>query len=203
MAGEWRPSSPVVLVLRLPMPDALWLAGVAAMAGVRCFEVTATESDFRETFVELQRQLPDAELGVGSLRASDEVRAAAELGAAFAVSPVAVPGGSSAAHDAGIAFIEGAATPTEVHDARRRGADIVKVFPAGALGGPRYVRDVLAPLPEVPLMPSGGVPASDVPSYLAAGAVAVGLGSSVASREELVHRHVEPVLERLNGLLLG
>jgi 2-dehydro-3-deoxyphosphogluconate aldolase / (4S)-4-hydroxy-2-oxoglutarate aldolase len=193
----------VLLVLRLPVPDAVWLAGVAADRGVRCFEVTATQPDFRVAFGELRNQLPRAELGVGSLRTTAEIQAAADLGAAFAVSPVAVEDGARAAHEAGIAFVEGAATPTEIHQADRRGADLVKLFPARALGGPSYVRDVLAPLPHVRIMASGGVAPGDARAYLEAGATAVALGTSIARPEELSRRDPEPILARLDALALA
>src|SRR4029450_4113439 len=77
----------------------------------------------------------------------------------------------------GVAAVPGALTPTEVAAAWAAGATAVKVFPVSAVGGPGYVKAVRAPLPEVPLVPTGGIGVDDIGAYLAAGAAAVGLGS--------------------------
>jgi 2-dehydro-3-deoxyphosphogluconate aldolase/(4S)-4-hydroxy-2-oxoglutarate aldolase len=119
----------------------------------------------------------------GTVRTVDQVDAAAEAGAAAIVSPAFVPAVLERAVELGLPAIPGALTPTEVEAAWQAGAAMVKLFPAG-LGGPRYVRDLLAPLGDVPLIVTGGVDASNAAAFLAAGAVAVGVGSALADPDE-------------------
>lgn len=192
----------MLLILRLPAAEAIWLAELAESRGVNVFEVTATQPDYWDAFHQLRARWPNAEVGVGSLRTADEVVAAADAGADFAVSPVAVPDGAQNAQNAGMRFIEGASTPTEIHLAHKRGADLVKVFPAHALGGPSYIRAVLAPMPDLRLMPAGNVSTSEASAYLDAGATAVAIGSSIAEPEDLLKRDSAAVLARLDDLPL-
>ena len=120
----------------------------------------------------------------GTVRTAAQVDAAVEAGAVAVVSPVFVPAVLERARELGVPAIPGALTPTEVEAAWRAGAALVKLFPA-ALGGPRYVRDLLAPLSDVPLIVTGGVDASNARAFLDAGAVAVGT-SRVDEALELV-----------------
>lgn len=195
----WRVPGPIVLVLRLGTADAEWLGELAMRAGVRCLEVTLTQDDWRQSLEVLRNAHPDAVLGVGSIREAAEIAEAATCGASFAVSAIAVPWGAQIAHEAGLGWIEGAATPTEVEAAWRRGADIVKLFPARSLGGPSYLRALRGPLPEVATMPSGGVSPEEVGAWLDAGAKAVALGSSIATPDDLAQRRSDPVTARLEA----
>jgi 2-dehydro-3-deoxyphosphogluconate aldolase/(4S)-4-hydroxy-2-oxoglutarate aldolase len=117
------------------------------------------------------------------VRTPEQVDAAAAAGAAAIVSPAFVPAVVERAHELGLPAIPGALTPTEVETAWQAGAALVKLFPGG-LGGPRYVRDVLAPLRDVPLLVTGGVNAENAAAFLAAGAVAVGVGSALDDPDE-------------------
>jgi len=195
--SNWKPSGPVVLVLRIDADDAAWLADIAFENGLRCFEVTATQPDFQEAFASIKEMHPDAQVGIGSLRSPADLHMAASLGPDYLVTPVAVSGGAKLAHEAGIGYIEGAATPTECHRAAENGADIVKVFPAASLGGISYLRDLLAPMPDLSLMPSGGVTPENAQSYLEAGASAVSIGSSLCSATDLDSRDSRNLVERL------
>jgi 2-dehydro-3-deoxyphosphogluconate aldolase/(4S)-4-hydroxy-2-oxoglutarate aldolase len=112
---------------------------------------------------------------MGTVLTADEVDRAVDAGARFVVSPSVVPEVIEAAQRHGIASYPGALTPTEIHTAWRAGATAVKLFPAGTLG-PSYLTAVRAPLPDVPLVPTGGVDVEAVGAWLDAGAVAVGLG---------------------------
>jgi 2-dehydro-3-deoxyphosphogluconate aldolase / (4S)-4-hydroxy-2-oxoglutarate aldolase len=114
----------------------------------------------------------------GTVRTVSQVDAAADAGAAAIVSPGFVPEVVARARELGLPAIPGALTPTEVEAAWQAGAALVKLFPAG-LGGPRYVRDVLAPLGDVPLLVTGGVDSTNAVAFLEAGAVAVGVGSAL------------------------
>lgn len=108
----------------------------------------------------------------GTVRTAREAEAAVEAGAAALVSPALVREVVECARRLGVPVIPGALTPTEIEAAWRAGAAMVKLFPA-RLGGPAYIRDVLAPLADVPLIATGGITAANADEFLAAGAVAV------------------------------
>jgi 2-dehydro-3-deoxyphosphogluconate aldolase/(4S)-4-hydroxy-2-oxoglutarate aldolase len=100
---------------------------------------------------------------------------AVDAGARFVVSPTVEPEVLAVTAAAGVASLPGAMTPTEVLAAWRLGASAVKLFPASAVG-PSFVRELHGPLPDVPIVPTGGISAADAAAYLEAGAVAVGIG---------------------------
>ena len=123
-------------------------------------------------------ELPgDAVLGVGTVRSAADAEAAVAAGAAYLVAPDLQPEMVAFAVERGVPVVPGGLTPTEIAAAWAAGATAVKVFPVSAVGGPAYCKAVRAPLPEVPLVPTGGVGIDDIGAYLAAGAVAVGIGS--------------------------
>lgn len=95
------------------------------------------------------------------------------------MSPVGDPAVVRAAHALGLLAVPGAGTATEILAAHRTGARMVKVFPAGALGGPEFLRRIRGPLPDIPLVPTSGPTAETMADWMAAGAVAVGVGSEV------------------------
>jgi 2-dehydro-3-deoxyphosphogluconate aldolase / (4S)-4-hydroxy-2-oxoglutarate aldolase len=114
-------------------------------------------------------------VGAGTVITADDADRAADAGADFVVTPAIVPGLRRAA-ERGLPLLAGALTPTEIVAATQAGAVAVKLFPA-SLGGPRYLRALLDPFPSAALVPVGGVDAGAARDYLAAGAVAVGVGS--------------------------
>jgi 2-dehydro-3-deoxyphosphogluconate aldolase/(4S)-4-hydroxy-2-oxoglutarate aldolase len=117
-------------------------------------------------------------IGAGTVLSADDVSRSVEAGARFVVSPGLLPDVVERATLVGVDVVPGAFTPTEILRARSLGATAVKLFPAG-VGGPPYVRSLLAPLPDVRLVPTGGVDLGDVAAYLEAGASCVGLGSAL------------------------
>ncbi|UOY00126.1 bifunctional 4-hydroxy-2-oxoglutarate aldolase/2-dehydro-3-deoxy-phosphogluconate aldolase [Blastococcus sp. PRF04-17] len=146
-------------------------------AGVRCLEITLNTPRALDVVHRLAAEArPGVEVGVGTVRRPEEVDAAADAGASFVVAPTtsAAVGERTAAR--GLGWYPGALSPTEIATAWELGATAVKVFPAGSAGGPRYLKEVRAPLDDVLLIPTGGVGVDDVPGYLQAGAVAVGMG---------------------------
>jgi 2-dehydro-3-deoxyphosphogluconate aldolase / (4S)-4-hydroxy-2-oxoglutarate aldolase len=145
-------------------------------SGIRCLEITTnTPGAFGAVAAARQRHGAGVELGVGTVLTADQVAAAAAAGATFVVSPHTDPAVGAAAAEHGLAWYPGALTPTEVLAAWGYGATAVKLFPA-SLGGPKYLRELLGPIDGVPILPTGGVTLVSVPDYLAAGAVAVGMG---------------------------
>jgi 2-dehydro-3-deoxyphosphogluconate aldolase/(4S)-4-hydroxy-2-oxoglutarate aldolase len=144
--------------------------------GIRSLELTLTTKGALEVVERLAARVPDdTDLGMGTVLTADEVDRAVDAGARFVVSPSVVPAVIEAATRHGIASYPGAFTPTEIHTAWTAGASAVKLFPGGALG-PEYLKAVRAPLPDIPLVPTGGVAVEAVGAWLDAGAVALGLG---------------------------
>jgi len=125
-----------------------------------------------------------------------EVRAIAEAGGRFAVSPHTDAAVVAAARQAGLAAIPGAATPTEVVTAWRAGASCVKVFPTKTLGGPEYIKLLRGPLPDVPLLATGGIELGAVPALFAAGVDAVGATSDMFAADWLARGDFAAVTER-------
>ena len=167
--------SGIVAILRAPTSDGFAaVADVLVGAGITALEVTLTSRGAVEAIAGLRRQLPGTvAVGAGTILTADDAKAAVDAGAAFLVSPVldkALVAGSP------VPFYPGTSTPTEMYEAYQAGAPLVKLFPAGGLG-PRFLRDVRGPLPQIDVMPTGGIKLEDIADWLLAGAKAVGVGS--------------------------
>ncbi|MCU7725565.1 bifunctional 4-hydroxy-2-oxoglutarate aldolase/2-dehydro-3-deoxy-phosphogluconate aldolase [Actinoplanes sp. KI2] len=167
--------SGIVAILRAPTSDGFAaVADVLVGAGITALEVTLTSRGAIEAIAGLRRQLPDAvAIGAGTILTAAEAKAAVDAGAAFLVSPVL---DASLVASSPVPFYPGTATPTEMYAAHQAGAPLVKLFPAGGLG-PRFLRDVRGPLPQIDVMPTGGIKIEDIADWLLAGAKAVGIGS--------------------------
>jgi 2-dehydro-3-deoxyphosphogluconate aldolase / (4S)-4-hydroxy-2-oxoglutarate aldolase len=170
---------PVVAILRAADAGRFVEVGrVLYEAGVRAVEVTLTSAGALAALGRLREELPsDALLGVGTVRSAGDAERAVGAGATYLIAPDLRPEVVDWAVGRGVPVMPGALTPTEIAAAWGAGATAVKVFPVSAVGGPSYLKAVRAPLPEVPLVPTGGVGLDDIGAYLAAGAVAVGIGS--------------------------
>lgn len=178
----------VIAVLRLdstdPLPD---IARALIAGGVTNIEVTLTTPGALEGIRRLAEVFPEMVVGAGTVLDVATCRAAAEAGARYVVSPHYDPRIVADTKRLGRVSIPGAFTPTEILRAWEGGADVVKVFPSAAVG-PNYFRDVLAPLPFLRLMPTGGVDATNVGKWVAAGAVCVGSGASLVPKEAIAHK---------------
>jgi 2-dehydro-3-deoxyphosphogluconate aldolase / (4S)-4-hydroxy-2-oxoglutarate aldolase len=147
--------------------------------GVSIIEITMTVPGAVDLIGEVTGRAPDVLVGAGTVLDPDTARACISAGARFVVSPALDPDTIAACRDEGVAVFPGALTPTEVVAAWRAGADIVKVFPAGAVGGPAYIKSLRAPLPQIELLPTGGVNLQTAGDFLRAGAVALGVGADL------------------------
>lgn len=166
----------VIAVVRCGhLGDPIGLARALVDGGVPTIELTFTIPDVLRS-VEAAAGVPGAVIGVGSVATGDQVRAAHSAGARFVVTPARRPDVEAVCREVGMPYIPGAMTPSEIDDADRSGADCVKVFPIRPLG-PRYLTDLLAPMPHLALVPSGGIGLDDAVEYLLAGAAAVGVGA--------------------------
>jgi 2-dehydro-3-deoxyphosphogluconate aldolase/(4S)-4-hydroxy-2-oxoglutarate aldolase len=170
----------IVAVIRIAAADRL-RAVVDALAegGVRALEVTMTVPRALDLVAEIAGTLPAGfSIGAGTVLDPETARLAILSGAQFVVSPVFRRSVLETCHRYDVAAVPGCFTPTEILEAWEAGADVVKVFPATALG-PGFFKDVRGPLPQVKLMPTGGVTLDNARDWIAAGAVAVGVGTAL------------------------
>ena len=176
----------IVAVIRLKDPGRVRaVVDALAAGGVRALEVTMTVPRAVELIRELAPTMPEGFLlGAGTVTDAQTARAVVDAGASYVVSPVFRLDVIAACHERDVPAIPGCFTPTEILAAHEAGADIIKVFPATALG-PQYIKDVRAPLPQVKLMPTGGVTVDNAGDWIRAGAVAVGVGSALVDAKAI------------------
>ncbi|HEY2434386.1 MAG TPA: bifunctional 4-hydroxy-2-oxoglutarate aldolase/2-dehydro-3-deoxy-phosphogluconate aldolase [Vicinamibacterales bacterium] len=170
----------IVAVIRMKDPAKLRAVFDAlADGGVKAIEVTMTVPGAVDLIRQLAASLPaGVVLGAGTVIDVPTARAVIDAGARFIVSPVFRRDVVTTCLEHGIVAAPGCFSPTEILDAHDLGADIVKVFPATALG-PQYIKDLRAPMPQLKLMPTGGVTLDNAGDWIRAGAVAVGVGSAL------------------------
>ncbi len=173
-------STGVVAVLRAPSPEAALGAIDALVAGgVTGIEITYSTPDATAVIAETARRHGDAILlGAGTVTTPVQAERAVAAGATFLVSPGTTRPLAEAMHGTGAVTLLGAMTPSEVMSAVELGAAAVKIFPA-SLGGPAYLKALRGPFPDVAFMPTGGVNADNLATWLTAGAIAVGAGSEL------------------------
>lgn len=184
----------VLAVLRGPSPE-LTLKMVKALVagGVLGIEITYTTPQAEKVVRLLDDAFGDQILlGMGTLTEPTQARAAQDAGARFLVSPHTAPELAEAMKATGLPFMMGALTPTEVQLSRSLGSDVVKVFP-GSLGGPKYMKTLKGPFPDIPMMPTGGVSKENVADWFAAGAVAVGAGSNLCPKQLAQDGHFDEI----------
>ena len=178
----------LIVVLRRVAPTERLVELVLSLAddGARIFEVTFDAPTAATDLVACREALATARaadaclVGAGTIRTVAALDAACDAGAQFVVSPLLDPAIVEAALRRGVPVIPGAFTPTEIDAAWRAGATFVKLFPASSVG-PGHVRELRGPMPEVELIPTGGIDGSSGPAFLAAGAVAVGIGGAIVN----------------------
>jgi 2-dehydro-3-deoxyphosphogluconate aldolase/(4S)-4-hydroxy-2-oxoglutarate aldolase len=182
----------VVVLRRVEPRDALLaLAAELVDAGARIFEITMDAPSAADDLRALRDRFGGNGilLGAGTVTTPAQLEAAAGSGADFAVSPTLDMALVRAAIDRGLPFVGGAFTPTEIAAAWRCGATFVKLFPASAVG-PSFVRELRGPMPEVELIPTGGVDAANAIDFLAAGARAVGIGGALVRSDPDTRRRI-------------
>ncbi|HYM69269.1 MAG TPA: bifunctional 4-hydroxy-2-oxoglutarate aldolase/2-dehydro-3-deoxy-phosphogluconate aldolase [bacterium] len=188
-----------------------WAAEVAeilATSGMDVIEITFTVPDAPAVIRSLRDRFPEILIGAGTVTDAATAGAAVEAGAQFLLSPALSPGMVQVARRNGVLAVPGAYTPTEVLAAMDAGAELVKIFPAES-GGPAHVRALLGPLPHARLLPTGGVRPDNIREWLAAGAVAVGIGSALVGPADrpvdaaAVRARAEVITAQVAGLPRG
>ena len=173
----------IVAILRgFPAGGVMNIATALYDGGIRLMEVTLNSDDalhlIRKISIEFENKML---VGAGTVLTVKDARSAIDAGAKFLISPMLDIDVIKTAKDNAVVSIPGAYTPTEIFIAYKNGADIIKIFPAQA---PDYLKQVLAPLNQVLLMPTGGIDVNNIEAYKKAGACSFGIGSSLVSNKE-------------------
>lgn len=180
------PQKPVAIVRLDDLSEAIQIAQAIVEGGIVQLEYTLSNPEAIGAITEVKRELGErAVIGAGTVLDARAAHDAIAAGAEFLVTPAFLPDVVQVGREEGITVLCGAYTPTEIIGAWRAGADFVKVFPAGRLG-PAYIKDVLAPLPFLKLVPTGGINLDNCRAFLDAGAYTVAVGSSLVD-ERLVY----------------
>ncbi|MEG9294822.1 bifunctional 4-hydroxy-2-oxoglutarate aldolase/2-dehydro-3-deoxy-phosphogluconate aldolase [Mangrovibacillus sp. Mu-81] len=185
----------MIAIIRGSRPgDALAISKALYKGGVRAIEITLNSPGALTSIEKVRSELgDDLAVGAGTVLDPESARSALLAGAQFILSPSLNTETIKMTKRYGAVSIPGAFTPTEILQAYEEGGDIIKVFPASSLG-PDYVKDVHGPLPQIPLLPTGGIDLNNIADYIAKGAAGVGLGSSLVNTKESV---TEAYLEKL------
>lgn len=183
-----------VAIIRAPSGELLVDVSKAIYAGgLDVIEVTFTVPGVLDILAQVKRELGDKILlGAGTVLDAETARAAILAGAEFIVTPTVNTEVIELCNRYDKLIMTGALTPTEVLTAWEAGADIIKIFPA-FVGGPEYLKALHGPLPQIPLMPTGGVDLETLPAFLQSGACAVGLGSSLVTKQMVAEGDLEGI----------
>ncbi|SME93923.1 bifunctional 4-hydroxy-2-oxoglutarate aldolase/2-dehydro-3-deoxy-phosphogluconate aldolase [Pseudogulbenkiania subflava] len=159
------PVMPVIVVNDAAV--AVDLARALVAGGIRTLEITLRTKAALAAMRRIRDEVPDALVGAGTVRTRAHLEAALDAGAQFGLSPGLTPELAAAARASGVPFIPGVATPSEAMRAQDEGFNILKLFPAEAVGGIKLLKALAGPLPELRFCPTGGIDASNAPAYLA------------------------------------
>lgn len=172
ITGQLISAEGLVAVVNAPVEQRLFEWGIAvAKGGIQFLGIPVTYPGVTEVTSDLADEA-NLTVGVSGVITSEHVSVALAAGAEFIISPVCAPEIIKAAHDRGLTVIAGAATPTEIARCIEAQPDLVTVHPAGLLGGPEYVREMVRQFPGIEILASGGVDVENAPSFLEAGAAA-------------------------------
>lgn len=187
----------IVPVVRAPSAQQAMQAAEAVCAGgVPIVEVTMTVPGAIEVIAQLSKSMGrDILIGAGTVLDAETAQRCIDAGAEFLVSPGFDLGTVQLAKKLGKLIMAGALTPTEVITAWKAGSDFVKVFPCGAVGGAKYIKALKAPLPHVPMVPTGGVDLNTAAEFIQAGSDALGIGGELVSAAALKSGNTSAITE--------
>ncbi|AMA07971.1 bifunctional 4-hydroxy-2-oxoglutarate aldolase/2-dehydro-3-deoxy-phosphogluconate aldolase [Picosynechococcus sp. PCC 73109] len=173
------------------------MAETAINGGLKLIEITWNSDQAGHIIATLREKFPTAIIGTGTILTPTDLKEAIACGATFAFSPHSDRELIQIAHHQDIPMVLGALTPSEIYQAWRWGSDGVKVFPIKAVGGASFIRCLQAPLPHIPLIPTGGVTLTNGPDLIQAGAIAVGLSSDLFPPAMLAKQEWPELSQRL------
>ena len=180
--------------------DLVRIAEALHAGGLSCLEITMNTPGALRAIEAAREELPDVLMGAGTVLDAATACQAILAGAQFLVTPTVKLDVIETAHRYGVPVIPGAMTPTEILTAWEAGADLVKVFPASVLG-PKYIQEIHGPLPQIPLVPTGGITADNAGEFIRAGAVAVCVGSWLVDKRALTEGRYEVLTQRARQLV--
>ena len=168
-------------------------------AGLQAIEITMNTEGAEEIVAANRAKVPPGKyLGMGTIRSVTEAERGAEAGAMFFVTPNYNPEVIKFAKRVNIPVIAGGLTPTEVYNAWQAGASMVKIFPCRALGGPQYIRELLGPFDNIPLVAVGGVSLDNLEEYLKAGVSGVGIGVPLFGHQAIIDEDLDAVSQNVS-----
>jgi 2-dehydro-3-deoxyphosphogluconate aldolase/(4S)-4-hydroxy-2-oxoglutarate aldolase len=186
----------LVPVLRAESEEqALAIAAAIADGGVTVLEITMTVPGAIRVMARLTKERPDILIGAGTVLDAETARMCMLEGAQFVVSPALNLKTIEMCHRYSVPVLPGALTPTEVVTAWQAGADVIKIFPASALGGAKYLKSLKAPLPQVEMIPTGGVSLATAREFLEAGSFALGVGADLVDTKAIAEGKPEKITE--------
>lgn len=180
--------------------DLVRIAEALYAGGLTCIEITMNTPGALKAIETAHERLPNVVLGAGTVLDGITAREALLAGAQFLVTPTLKLDVLEVAHRYSVPAVIGAMTPTEILTAWEAGATMVKVFPASVLG-PRYLQEIHGPLPQIPLVPTGGITADNAGDFIRAGAVAVCVGSWLIDKKALAEGRYEILTQRAHQLV--
>jgi 2-dehydro-3-deoxyphosphogluconate aldolase/(4S)-4-hydroxy-2-oxoglutarate aldolase len=186
----------IVAILRGAVPDdVLRIAHALHKGGIKILEVTLNSFNALESIEQLAKTMGDKmEIGAGTVLDVETAKSAIDAGAKFIISPSLDPAVIKITKQRGAVSIPGAYTPTEIVNAFNFGGDVVKLFPSSS--NVNYIKEIRAPLPHIPLMPTGGINQENMLDYLKAGASALGIGSAlVNTSQKMSEQYLETLTE--------
>lgn len=170
--------------------------------GIPIVEITMTVPDAVTVIREVAQQYGQSVLiGAGTVTTAEQAELSIRAGAQFLVSPGLAMSVLSVARQAGVLAMPGALSPTELMNAHENGAQLVKIFPCGNVGGPKYLRSLKAPFPNAKLIPTGGVNATNAADYIAAGAFALGVGADLVDATALREGNLDKITSAARELM--
>ncbi|WP_422360134.1 bifunctional 4-hydroxy-2-oxoglutarate aldolase/2-dehydro-3-deoxy-phosphogluconate aldolase [Reichenbachiella sp.] len=190
----------IVGILRgYTVEESMFIADAFVGAGLYALEITMNTTGVEKIIAGLSEKYPQLSIGAGTVCAIEDLEKAVNAGAQFIVTPVLDETVMAKAVELGVPIFPGAYTPSEIYKAWTLGASAVKIFPATSLG-PQYVKDVLAPLNDLKLLPTGGVSGDNIRTWFDAGAFGAGMGSSLINEALLKDRDHKGLVAHLKGI---
>jgi 2-dehydro-3-deoxyphosphogluconate aldolase/(4S)-4-hydroxy-2-oxoglutarate aldolase len=193
----------IVPIVRAGSPEAAVRAAEAIFAGgIRALEITMTVPGAIRVLEKVADAFGDRlTLGAGTVLDPETARACMLAGAEFFVTPALKLPTIEICHRYSKVIMPGALTPTEVQTAWEAGADLVKIFPCGNVGGPKYIKALKAPFPQIEMVPTGGVNLDNAADFLRAGAAAIAVGSEMVNSQALAEGRLDVITETARQFL--
>lgn len=182
--------------------QAMLAAEAVCAGGISIVEVTMTVPGAIEVIAELSKSMgSEVLIGAGTVLDAETAQRCIDAGAEFIVSPGFDLETVKSVNHAGKLMMAGALTPSEVIAAWKAGSDFVKIFPCGAVGGAKYIKALKGPLPQIPMIPTGGVNLTTAADFILAGAAALGIGGELVSASALESGDLAPIVEAARGFV--